>query len=136
MAVIAVAPFVLKDVTLKIGADNYEKHVSSVTFTPSVSKQTWKGLGGNSYTDQGFADWTCEIEYAQDWNTTNSLSQYLHANEGVSVAAEFVPKLGTGGSKFAAQLAIAPGAIGGNEGAFLTASVSLGSTKPVRSAIV
>ena len=37
MAIIAVAPFVLKDVTLKIGADNYEKHVSSVTFTPSTS---------------------------------------------------------------------------------------------------
>ncbi len=44
MAQIAVQPIYLKDVVLTVDGDTYEKHVSGVTFTPSVTSATWKGL--------------------------------------------------------------------------------------------
>lgn len=135
MAVVAVAPFVLKNVTLKIAADNYEAHVSQVEFTPSASQVTWKSLTPSSVvTDVTTATWTCTIAYAQDWKTANSLAQYLHANEGTAVVAEFVPVVGAVGSpKFTATLVITPGAIGGTVDAIATATVTLAvQGKPVK----
>lgn len=130
MATIAVAPLVMKDVTLTIGTDDYKKHVDQVTFTPSAQTQTWTGLGGNSHTDVGTATWSCVLNYVQDWETTDSLSQYLLENEGESVSVTFKPKSGSGPS-FTATVTITPGAIGGSVNAYATTSVTLGSTKPV-----
>jgi len=130
MVQIAVAPLVLKDVVLTLGTDTYEKHVDQVIFTPTASKISWTGLGGNTHTDVSMATWTCDLRYAQDWETDDSLSQYLLANEGASIAAVFKPKSATGPT-FTATLAITPGAIGGAVSAYATATVSLGSTKPV-----
>jgi len=130
MAQIAVAPLVLKDVTLTLGTDTYEKHVSEVRFTPSASTISWTGLGGNTVTDVATATWTATLGYVQDWETVDSLSQYLLANEGESVEATFKPKSGSGPS-FTATLTITPGAIGGAVNAYATTSVTLGSTKPV-----
>jgi len=130
MVAIAVAPLVLKDVTLTLGTDSYEKHVSEVRFTPSASTISWTGLGGNTVTDVATATWTAALGYVQDWETVDSLSQYLLANEGESVEATFKPKSGSGPS-FTATLTITPGAIGGAVNAYATTSVTLGSTKPV-----
>lgn len=133
MAVIAVSPFVMKSVTLKVGADNYEAHVSQVEFTPSASQVNWKGLTpASTFSDVTTATWTCTLTYAQDWATVNSLSLYLHANEGASVVAEFVPVAGTAPKpKITATLLITPGAIGGTVDQYATASVTLGvSGKP------
>lgn len=133
MASIAVVPLVLKDVTLTLGANGYEKHVSSVTFTPKASTISWQGLSPSSkYTDVTSAEWTCVLEYVQDWETTNSLAKYLFANEGSTVAATFKPK-SAGSPSFAANLTITPGAIGGKVNAYATTSVTLGSDKPVLS---
>lgn len=132
MASIAVQPFVLRDCTLAIGADNYEAHVSQVQFDPSASTQTWKGLTPTAvFTDSTTATWTCTLAYAQDWVTADSLSQYLHEHEGESVAATFVPKVGTGQPSVTATLIITPGSIGGTVDSFATATVTLGvSGKP------
>jgi hypothetical protein len=131
MAQIAVNPLVLKDVVLEIGTDTYEKHVSSVTFTPSAETISWQGLNpAAKFTDVAAAEWTCVLEYVQDWETTNSLSRYLFENEGETVAAEFKPRSGSGPS-FTANLTITPGAIGGTVNAYATTSVTLGSDKPV-----
>ena len=130
MAQIAVVPLVLKDVTLTLGTDTYEKHVSEVRFTPSASTISWTGLGGNTVTDVSTATWTATLGYVQDWETVDSLSQYLLANEGESVAATFKPKSGSGPS-FTATLTVTPGAIGGAVNAYATTQVTLGSTKPV-----
>lgn len=131
MAAITVAPFVLKDVLLTIGLDNYEAHASQVEFTPTASTQTWQGLTPSAtFSDTTIATWTCTLAYAQDWETPDSLSQYLLENEGTSQSATFSPKSGTGPS-FTATLSITPGAIGGTVNAFATATVTLGSTKPV-----
>jgi len=130
MPAIAVAPLILKDVTLTLGTDSYEKHVSEVRFTPSASTISWTGLGGNTVTDVATATWVAVLGYVQDWETVDSLSAYLLANEGESVEASFKPKSGSGPS-FTATLAITPGAIGGAVNAYATTSVTLGSTKPV-----
>lgn len=131
MVSIAVAPLVMKDVTLTIGSNGYEKHVSSVTFTPKASTISWQGLTPSAkFTDVTAAEWTCVIEFVQDWETTNSLSKYLFANEGSSVSATFKPKQ-AGAPSFAANLSITPGAIGGKVNAYATTQVTLGSDKPV-----
>jgi len=131
MPSINVAPLVLKDVTLTLGVNGYEKHVSSVTFTPKASTISWQGLTPTAkFTDVSGAEWTCDLEYVQDWDTTSSLSKYLFANEGQTVAAVFKPRQ-AGTPSFAANLVITPGAIGGKVNAYATTSVSLGSDKPV-----
>ncbi len=125
MAAITVSPFVLKDATLLIAADNYEAHVSAVEFVPSASAITWKGLTPSSvYTDVGSATWVCNLTFAQDWTTTNSLSRYLFDNEGESVVCEFVPA--AGGAGFSATLVLTPGSIGGAVDSVAVATVSLG----------
>jgi len=131
MVAIAVTPLVLKNVTLTIGTDGYEKHVDAVTFTPSASSITWTGLGANTHTDMSTATWVLTLNYAQDWDTVNSLSAYLFASEGLTKSVSFRPRSGVGPS-FTAEVVITPGAIGGAVNAYATASVTLGvNGKPV-----
>ncbi|WP_419707663.1 hypothetical protein [Promicromonospora sp. NFX87] len=129
MAAIAVSPFILRDVTLLIGTDNYETHTSQVEFTPTASQVSWTGLGNNTVTSQTTATWVCTLALAQDWDTPDSLSQYLMDNEGIPVACTFTPADGQG--SFASTITPTPGAIGGVAGAFAVATVTLGCTKPV-----
>jgi hypothetical protein len=125
MPAVPVAPFVLKDATLLVGADNYEAHVSQVEFAPSVSTITWQGLTpAASFSDASSPSWTCALGYAQDWTTPNSLSQYLAEHQGETIAAEFVTNPGAGTHK--ANLIITPGAIGGSVNAYAVATVTLG----------
>jgi hypothetical protein len=125
MTVIGIQPFVMKDCTLKIDSDNYEANVSQVEFVPSTSQVTWKGLTPTAvFTDSGAPTWVCTLAYAQDWESTDSLSQYLmdHANE--KVTAVFEPKVG--GASFTADVIIAPGNIGGTVDGVAVGTVTLG----------
>jgi hypothetical protein len=124
MAQIAVQPIYLKDVVLSVAGSDFEKHVSSVTFTPSVSSATWKGLNPDAvYTNVGASTWMVDLAYAQDWDTTGSLSAYLFANEGAEVTLNFEPV--AGGSSWAADVIIVPGAVGGAVDSYAVATVSL-----------
>jgi hypothetical protein len=125
MPVIAVSPFVLKDVTLKIDSDNYEAHVSQVEFVPTTNIVTWKGLTPSSvFSDSGAPTWVCTLAYAQDWETVDSLSQYLMDHAGERVEAVFEPV--AGGTGFNATVIIAPGNIGGTVDGVAVGTVSLG----------
>jgi len=132
MPTIAIQPIVLTDCLLTINGNDYEGHVSSVEFVPTATSATWKGLTpGGSHTATGLATWLCNLGYAQDWETVNSLSGYLFDHEGETVSATFEPK--SGGTGFSADIVITPGAIGGTVDAFAVATVSLGvQGKPVR----
>lgn len=133
MTTVALAQLVLKNVVMTIGVDNYEKALDQVIFTPSATTLDWAGLGGNSVSDVATATWTATLEYMQDWDTTTSLSRYLHANEGTTVAVTFSPRSGSGPS-FTTSLVLTPGAIGGNVNTFAVTSVTLGCTgKPTLS---
>lgn len=128
-----VEPFVLKDVDLVIDAHNFAAHVSTVEWVPSASTVTWKGLKPDStFSDVGTATYSCNLGYAQDWSDPNSLSAFLMDHEGEKLDAIFVPQSGSGMPAFTATLTITPGRIGGTVDAFTDASVTLGSTKPVR----
>lgn len=132
MSTIAVKPLVLKDVLLKIAADNYEKHVSGVTFVPSSSQIQWQGLTPDAaFTDVANATWAVTLNYVQDWETDDSLSQYLYENEGETVEMVFTPVKGAGKKTFTVNVTITPGQIGGEVNAYATTSVTLGSDKPV-----
>lgn len=133
MVAVAVSPFVLRDVDLVIGADNYEAHVSQVEFVPSATALTWTGLANNTHAATATATWTVTLAGAQDWATANSLSQYLHENEGETVEVTFTPATGQG--TFTATVTISPANIGGTGGAFSVFTVSLGCTKPDFTAI-
>lgn len=126
MAVIAVAPIMMGDATLTLGTDNYEAHVSSVTFTPTDNAPVvWKSLTpGGSHSFGKKAAWTLDIEYAQDHETANALALYLLANEGDEVTATFSPV--AGGQAYTASVIITPGAIGGAVDTVAAGTVSLG----------
>lgn len=124
MAQIAVQPIYLKDVVLTVAGSDFEKHVSSVTFTPSVSSSTWKGLEPTAvFTNVGASTWMVDLAYAQDWTTTGSLSGYLFDNEGEEVSLTFTPV--TGGDSWTATVIIVPGAVGGAVDSYAEATVSL-----------
>jgi hypothetical protein len=129
MSLIDVKPLYLKDVGLRIAADDYEKHVSGVSFIPTTASATFVGLGGNTHTASGRATWVCNLDYVQDWETDDSLSKYLHEHEGETVEVVFLPS--DGSDTFTADITIVAGQIGGAGGAFATSTVSCGSTRPV-----
>lgn len=129
MAEIAVQPLVGKDYDLLIDVDNYEAHVSSVQFVPTAQTVTWQGASPSaSFSDTTTATWVCQLEYAQDWTTADSLSEYLFEHEGETVTMVFKPKKGTtvGLPIFTADVFVTPGAIGGPVNQVHTASVTLG----------
>lgn len=125
MAQIAVKPIVLRDVLLSIATDDYEKHVSGVTITPTTGSVEFQGLEPTAtFTFPTNTTWAVELEYAQDWDTTNSLSAYLFNNEGTEVTMTFEPV--KGGAGFQATVIIAPGSIGGQVNSVATSTVTLG----------
>jgi hypothetical protein len=125
MANIALDPIVMSNVLLTLGTDSYQKHVSSVEFVPTAGLVTWKGLDPDAvHSFATKATWQCNLGYAQDWETADSLSQYLFENEGDEVAAVFEPV--NGGAGFTATLIIVPGSIGGAVDTVAVATVSLG----------
>lgn len=133
MATLDVQPLVLKDVELTLGSgtpDDFRKHVSGVTYTPSTPTQTWTGLGRNTHTDVGAPTWTLGLDYVQDWSSEDSLSRYLFEHQGETVEATFRPISGEGPA-FKSNVTITPGAIGGQVNAYATTSVQLGTDAPV-----
>lgn len=130
MAQIAVAPFVLKDVVLTVDVDDYARHVSSVQFVPTTNtpQLTWQGLSPDAkFSESGSPDesWVANLGYAQDWETPNSLSEYLHANAGQTKTVVFQPKVGSGQRTVTATVTIAAGPIGGDVNTVQVGQVSL-----------
>lgn len=123
MADVAIKPFIMRDCLFKVAADNYEGHVSQVEFVPSPVLASWKGLkAGAVHQFAGLATWVANLALAQDWETENSLSQYLHEHEGEKVEVAFEPV--NGGASVTATIIIVPGSIGGTVDSVATSSVS------------
>lgn len=129
MTVLDVKPFVMQNAVIQLGTDDFAKAVSTATITPAGGITTWKGLKpGAVFTYPQSVSWTLQLEYAQDWGVSTSLSAYLfkHAGEIVSGTVN-VNDVATGGeTSWALQIAIAPGAVGGAVDDVGVANVSLG----------
>ncbi|WP_067197163.1 hypothetical protein [Microbacterium sp. XT11] len=130
MSQIDVKPIVLRDCLLRAtlsGSDSFdfEKHVSGVTITPTTSSVTWNGLSPDAaFQAPGVTTWADTLDYAQDWETENSLSMFLFEHEGEQVTLLFEPK--KGGLGWETDVFIAPGSIGGKVATVAESSVTLG----------
>jgi hypothetical protein len=130
----AFQPFILGASVLTLDAGTYEGQISGAVFTPSASVTNWTAINSDTYAFTSPATWVLELTYAQDWQDTAALSRYLHEHEGEVVPAVFTPI--EGGSTVTANVSITPGAIGGDTTAVAGGTISLGSTKPVVSAVI
>jgi hypothetical protein len=130
----AFQPFILGASVLTLDAGTYEGQISGAVFTPSASVTNWTAINGDTYAFTSPATWVLELTYAQSWDDADALSRYLHEHEGEVVAAVFTPI--EGGATVTANVSITPGAIGGDTTAVAGGTISLGSTKPVVSAVI
>lgn len=137
MTLLTVQPFTMKDCLMTIAVDDYARHLSAIQFVPTVKQPediTWHGLTPDAeFTDTAPADptsWALTISYAQDWETTDSLSEYLLTNAGLEKVAIFEPKRGVG-KRFTATITIAPGPVGGDYKQVAVGTVTMKSTEPV-----
>lgn len=137
MAVITPDPIILNNVDLVIGTDNYEVTVSRVEFVPTTPTVQWRGMTPTAtFNFAGATTWVANIDYPQDWATTNSLSQYLEANKGTVKTIKFKPKKPAAGTAalITVDVLIVPGPIGGAVDTVAVGSVSLPCNgQPVRS---
>lgn len=116
-------PFYFEDARFKLGggADTLEGQCSKIEATPG-SATVWKGLTPSARFARA-GDWALGIDFAQDWETATSLSNYLFDHEGEVVPVEFAPV--AGGQTFYGTVVCSPGSIGGSQGSVATSSVSL-----------
>lgn len=130
MAIVTPQPILMGNATVKIGGssgNNYEGAVSSVEFQPSAGSVNFKGLAPTAvFTYATSPTWALALTFAQDWDTTNSLSNYLFDNQGKTVQVDVYPVAGTGKKGFTAQVIIQPGSIGGAVDSVAVSTVTLG----------
>lgn len=139
MTLLTVQPFTMKDCLMTIGADDFARHLSSVKFTPNVTKEKveWQGLTPDAtFTDTSapVTDWVADLAFAQDWESDSSLSQYLLDHAGEDVVAVFEPKRGVG-KRFTSTLTLPPPQIGGDVKTVAVGTASCEATEPVPSDI-
>lgn|GEM_PF-3201879 len=128
-AVPLTAPHYQKKVSLVIGdpdttAYEFAEALEELAIIPSTSLQSWVGIGGVSLTDVEPPSWSVQAKYVQDFETTTSLANYLHAHPGEVVDVAFKPKA-TGGKIVRAKCVLVPGQIGGAKG-LATSTVTWG----------
>ena len=125
MATITPAPLYFKDAVLEIDGDDYAPAASSATLTPSVSATTFYGLKPDAMFPESSVDWTLELTFVQDWDSTDSLSKLLWDNQGTVIEGAILKPRSGEGPSFEMDIHIVPGAIGGSTRAHATATVSL-----------
>ncbi|WP_282845867.1 hypothetical protein [Microbacterium oxydans] len=131
MSLIEVKPIVLRDCLLRVATADYEKHVSGITITPNTGSVTWNGLTPDAaYSFPTSTVWGAQLDYAQDWETPESLSLFLFEHQGEKVTMRFEPV--KGGLGWEIDVTIVPGSIGGQVNSVATSSVTLGVSGPPR----
>lgn len=70
---------------VSIGSDEYTAHLSQAEFQPTQPTSSWTDLDGKVTNFGGESSWQLALAGAQDWETVNSLSQYLNAHEGEEI---------------------------------------------------
>lgn len=84
MAKIAAKPVRFK-APVSVGADEYTAHLNQAEFQPTQPQSSWTDLDGKETKFGGESGWVLALGGAQDWETLNSLSQYLNSHEGEEV---------------------------------------------------
>ncbi len=128
MATITPTPYILRDMLVTIGSDEYAAAIDQLTITPKTSPQVFQGGRPSAkFVDLPDPEWDVAIQYAQD-NAATSFTRYLHANQGKVVDMTFQPKAGTLSAANPAvkcKVMILPGTLGGTIGQHAKSSVTL-----------
>lgn len=115
MTAIALAPIVLNDIDLKVGADNYEATFSKVELVPTTPTLTWRGMTPAAVQQvAGTATWVMNVTGAQDHATASSFSQYTQTNAGTIKTITLKPKKGTTVPTYTVDALIVATKIGGD----------------------
>ncbi|MBN9207279.1 MAG: hypothetical protein J0H96_01285 [Microbacterium ginsengisoli] len=109
--------------TITIGTDGYKAAIESAVLTPTTPTETFRDIGGGITQVAGTPSWELQVNLAQDWKTTNSLSQFLVTNQGTKKVVVFTPQ--TGGKGFTITALIVAGAAGAAASGVAKATVNL-----------
>jgi hypothetical protein len=127
MSIIDIDPLLIEDAVVTFGTNDHSAAVRSAVFNPNATVQRWRGMSKTSQVKKYTTDWALDLEKAQDWETANSLSLYLRANEGLEVPVTVKPRSGSGPT-FSATVLVPPIPIGGVAEQIATSTISLGCT--------
>ena len=83
-------------------------------------------IGGQRVASLSDVAWTLDIAWPQDWETADSMSQFLLTNAGSTATATLTPS--SGGDAYSATVLLVPGGIGGTYGQQADESLSLACT--------
>jgi len=134
------APIFLNDVDLwavtkdgsnaDVASKNFKQALTGVVLTPTAATTQLQTLSpAGSFSSVGTPSWACAMTYAQDWETVDSLSNYLFDTDGKAATLYFTPRSGFGLTWKVLTPRLLPGAVGGTGvNAALTATVNLGVT--------
>jgi hypothetical protein len=128
MATIAAVPFLVNNLSFSVGTDEYTAHLSQAEFQPTQPTASFTDIGGDVSNFGGASGWVLALAGAQDWDTVNSLSLFLNAQDGNTASVTLtVP-----GGSWAATVVCAAVNIGGQAGSVAAWSKTLQcKTKPV-----
>lgn len=84
MAKIAAKPVRFK-APVNIGEDEYTAHLNQAEFQPTAPTSSWTDLDGKVTQFGGESSWVLALAGAQDWETVNSLSQFLLEHDGEQI---------------------------------------------------
>lgn len=121
MATIEAKPVLFKG-QASIGADEYTAHLSQAEFQPTQPTASWTDIAGTTTNFGGSSAWALVLAGAQDWETVDSLSQYLLEHDGETVDVTITLP---GGATATASVVAAAVAIGGTTNTPMTFSVTL-----------
>lgn len=131
----AFKPISLKNVLLRLGDEatgtDFAIQLTSVTLTPDVATERLKTLKpAGRYSSVDDPEWSLDLGYAYGYDDAGAaalaLSSYLLENNGEQVPFSFEPIAAlVGAPKYDGTVSLVAGALGGDQGAFSTQSVSL-----------
>jgi hypothetical protein len=116
---------------VRIGTDNFEKHVNNVTFTPTVSRQSWQGGTEDSFIEsEDLTGFTANIDLGNDYDNPDSLYHLIRANAGDTAEIEWQPNPDSPYTE-TATITFPHLTIGGPRGQYHQQSIACMSSKPV-----
>ncbi|GMM94757.1 hypothetical protein [Microbacterium sp. MTN4-26] len=121
---------VLNKATFTVGSNSYTSHILSYEWVPNAPTQEVTDIGGTVHRFAGQAGWTLNLGLFQDWTDTGLATMFFEdEGEEATVTVE------TAQASFAATITVVAPSIGGAAAQISQSSISLPSSKPVRTAV-
>ena len=122
--VVGVEPLYLDNAALIAEGKDFAAAANKIEVVPSTSTATFRGLKrGAVFSNTAVESYALNIDFAQDFETATSFSNYCYENEGKIETFTIAPK--DGGQAWTVKAQIVPGSIGGAGAAHAVSSISL-----------